>query len=440
MRGAELAGGWPIPIVRCRTTPIPKELRMSKSSRSVKKVVLAYSGGLDTSIILKWLQEELRLRGRDLHRRPRPGRGAGARPQEGGDARHQAAEHLHRGSARGVRARLRLPDVPGERALRGHLPARHLDRAAADRQEADRHRARRPAPTPSATAPPARATTRCASSSPITRWSRASRSSRPGASGTSRAARTSSRSPRSNQIPVAKDKRGEAPFSVDANLLHSSSEGKVLEDPAVEPPPYVFQRTVSPEEAPDKATIITVGFKKGDAVSVNGNPLEPRQPARHPQRLRPRQRHRPRRPRGEPLRRHEVARHLRDAGRHHPVARAPGDRIDHARPRRDAPQGRADAALRGADLLRLLVLARARDAAGGDRQEPGARRGRGAPEALQGQRDRRRAARARKSLYSSTLVTFEDDKGAYDQKDAEGFIKLNALRLRTLGMRDRTKR
>ena len=78
-----------------------------------------------------------------------------------------------------------------------------------------------------------------------------------------------------NQIPIAKDKRGEAPFSVDANLLHSSSEGKVLEDPAIEPPPYVFQRTISPEEAPDKATVITIGFEKGDAVSVDGKPLSP---------------------------------------------------------------------------------------------------------------------------------------------------------------------
>ena len=69
-----------------------------------------------------------------------------------------------------------------------------------------------------------------------------------------------------HQIPIAKDKRGEAPFSVDANLLHSSSEGKVLEDPAVEPPPYVYQRTISPMEAPDKATEIAVGFAKGDAV------------------------------------------------------------------------------------------------------------------------------------------------------------------------------
>ena len=65
-----------------------------------------------------------------------------------------------------------------------------------------------------------------------------------------------------HQIPVASDKRGEAPFSVDANLLHSSSEGKVLEDPASEPPPYVYQRTIAPEDAPDKATVITVGFAK----------------------------------------------------------------------------------------------------------------------------------------------------------------------------------
>src|SRR3974390_411505 len=69
-----------------------------------------------------------------------------------------------------------------------------------------------------------------------------------------------------NQIPIAKDKRGEAPFSVDANLLHSSSEGKILEDPAVEPDPLVYQRTLSPEEAPDRARHIVIGFERGDAV------------------------------------------------------------------------------------------------------------------------------------------------------------------------------
>ena len=137
----------------------------------VKKVVLAYSGGLDTSIILKWLQEtygcEVVTFTADL------GQGEELEPAraQGRDARHQAGQHLHRGPARGVRPRLRVPDVPRQRALRGRLPARHLDRPAADRQEADRDRAARPAPTPSATAPPARATTRCASSSPTTRWS-----------------------------------------------------------------------------------------------------------------------------------------------------------------------------------------------------------------------------------------------------------------------------
>src|SRR5215217_7647312 len=78
-----------------------------------------------------------------------------------------------------------------------------------------------------------------------------------------------------HQIPIAKDKRGEAPFSVDANLLHASSEGKVLEDPAMEVPDYVFSRTVDPEKAPDIATVITIGFEKGDAVSIDGVALSP---------------------------------------------------------------------------------------------------------------------------------------------------------------------
>ncbi len=78
-----------------------------------------------------------------------------------------------------------------------------------------------------------------------------------------------------HQIQVAKDKRGEAPFSVDANLLHSSSEGKVLEDPWIEPEEMVYQRTISPEAAPDKATVIEIGFKKGDAVSIDGEALSP---------------------------------------------------------------------------------------------------------------------------------------------------------------------
>ena len=78
-----------------------------------------------------------------------------------------------------------------------------------------------------------------------------------------------------HQIPIAKDKRGDAPFSVDANLLHASSEGKVLEDPSQEVPDYVFSRTIDPEKAPDKATYITVDFERGDAVAIDGKKLTP---------------------------------------------------------------------------------------------------------------------------------------------------------------------
>src|ERR671910_3139662 len=78
-----------------------------------------------------------------------------------------------------------------------------------------------------------------------------------------------------HQIPVPKDKQGEAPFSVDANLLHSSSEGKVLEDPWAEPPPYVYQRTIAPEDAPDRPTYAEIEFRKGDPVALDGRPLSP---------------------------------------------------------------------------------------------------------------------------------------------------------------------
>src|SRR5271168_61627 len=78
-----------------------------------------------------------------------------------------------------------------------------------------------------------------------------------------------------HQIPISKDKRGEAPFSVDANLLHSSSEGKVLEDPSVEAPEFVYQRTIAPEDAPDKAQTFTLAFERGDPVAIDGEALSP---------------------------------------------------------------------------------------------------------------------------------------------------------------------
>ena len=96
-----------------------------------------------------------------------------------------------------------------------------------------------------------------------------------------------------HQIPIAKDKRGEAPFSIDANLLHTSSEGKVLEDPAQDVPDYVYSRTVNPEDAPDRASYVTVDFERGDAVALDGEKLPPAALLGRAQRTRPRERHRP---------------------------------------------------------------------------------------------------------------------------------------------------
>ncbi len=142
-----------------------------------------------------------------------------------------------------------------------------------------------------------------------------------------------------HQIPIAKDKRGESPFSTDANLLHTSSEGKVLEDPAQETPDYVYSRTVNPEDAPDKPTYIWIEFEKGDAVGIDGGKTVAGPTADAAERTRPRERHRPPRSGREPVRRHEVARHVRDARRHDPLFRPSRHGIDHARPGRGSSQG-----------------------------------------------------------------------------------------------------
>ncbi len=189
-----------------------------------------------------------------------------------------------------------------------------------------------------------------------------------------------------HQIPIPKDKRGEAPFSTDANLLHTSSEGKVLEDPAEETPGYVYSRTIDPESAPDKPTVIEIGFKRGDPVSINGEAMSPA----------------------------TLLAALNAYGRDNGIGRldlvenrfvgmksrgmyeTPGGAIllvahraiefDHARPRSGAFEGRADAEIRRAHLQRLLVRPRAGTPADPDRQEPGARHGPRAPQALQGRR------------------------------------------------------
>jgi argininosuccinate synthase len=239
-----------------------------------------------------------------------------------------------------------------------------------------------------------------------------------------------------NQIPIAKDKRGEAPFSVDANLLHSSSEGKVLEDPAMEAESIVYQRTIDPQDAPDKPTIVEIGFERGDAVSIDGKALSPA----------------------------SLLTALNELGRANGVGRL--DLVENrfvgmkSRGVYETPGGtillgahRAMESItldRGAAHLKDELMPRYAELIyNGFWFSP-------EREMLQALIDKSQefvtgtvrlklykgnvitiGRSSPYSLYSQDLVTFEDDKGAYDQKDAQGFIKLNALRLRTLAMRKR---
>jgi argininosuccinate synthase len=242
-----------------------------------------------------------------------------------------------------------------------------------------------------------------------------------------------------HQIPIAKDKRGEAPFSVDANLLHSSSEGKILEDPNVEPHVDVYQRTVSPEEAPDKPTVIEIGFEKGDAVSIDGIKLSPATLLTKLNEL----------GKANGIGRVDLVENRFVGMKSRGVYETPGGTILYAAHRaiESLTLDRGAAHLKDELMPRYAALVyfgfwfapeREMLQAAIDKSQEfvaGTVRlklykgnviviGRSSPN----------------SLYSQDLVTFEDDKGAYDQKDAAGFIKLNALRLRTLAMRKRKLR
>ncbi|WP_421905841.1 argininosuccinate synthase [Mameliella sp.] len=239
-----------------------------------------------------------------------------------------------------------------------------------------------------------------------------------------------------NQIPIAKDKRGEAPFSVDANLLHTSSEGRVLEDPAEEAPEYVHLRTVNPEDAPDTPEVIEITFDKGDAVEINGEAMSPA----------------------------TILTALNDYGRTHGIGRldfvenrfvgmksrgiyeTPGGTI-----LLEAHRGIEQITLdSGAGHLKDSLMPRYAELIyNGFWYSP-------EREMLQAAIDKSQelvsgtvklklykgsvrciGRWSEQSLYSEAHVTFEDDAGAYDQKDAAGFITLNALRLRLLAARKR---
>ena len=239
-----------------------------------------------------------------------------------------------------------------------------------------------------------------------------------------------------HQIPIAKDKRGEAPFSVDANLLHSSSEGKVLEDPAREAESIVFMRTISPEEAPDKASYVEIGFEKGDAVSIDGETLSPAALLTKLNAL----------GKANGIGRLDLVENRFVGMKSRGIYETPGGTILLA-----AHRGIESITLdRGAAHLKDELMPRYAELIYNGFWFAPER------EMLQAAIDKSQefvAGTVRVklykgnvtvvgrsspfSLYSEKLVTFEDDQGAYDQKDAQGFIKLNALRLRTLAMRKR---
>jgi argininosuccinate synthase len=239
-----------------------------------------------------------------------------------------------------------------------------------------------------------------------------------------------------HQIPIAKDKRGEAPFSVDANLLHTSSEGKVLEDPAQEVPDYVYSRTVDPETAPDKPTVVMVDFERGDAVAIDSKTMSPA----------------------------TLLAKLNDLGKENGIGRL--DLVENrfvgmkSRGMYETPGGTILlAAHRGIESITLdRGAAHLKDEMMPKYAELVYYGFWFAPERemLQAAIDKSQefvsgrvtlklykgnvtviGRESKYSLYDQELVTFEEGAVAYDQRDAEGFIKLNALRLRTLGQRRR---
>ncbi|TXH39097.1 MAG: argininosuccinate synthase [Rhodospirillaceae bacterium] len=234
-----------------------------------------------------------------------------------------------------------------------------------------------------------------------------------------------------HQIPIAKDKRGEAPFSVDANLLHSSSEGKALEDPWQEPEEFVYQRTISPEAAPDKPTYIEIGFEKGDAVSIDGRKLSPAALLTKLNEL----------GKENGIGRLDLVENRFVGIKSRGVYETPGGTILY-----HAHRGIESITLdRGAAHLKDEIMPRYAELIyNGFWYSP-------EREMLQALIDKSQehvegtvrvklykghanvvGRKSPKSLYSLRHVTFEDDAGAYDQRDAAGFIKLNALRLRLM--------
>ena len=243
-----------------------------------------------------------------------------------------------------------------------------------------------------------------------------------------------------NQIPVTKDKRGDAPFSVDANLLHSSSEGKILEDPAIEADEIVYQRTIRPEDAPDQATVISMDFEHGDPVAIDGERLSPASLLTKLNAL----------GKANGIGRLDLVENRFVGMKSRGIYETPGGTILLAAHRgiesitldREAAHLKDSLMPRYAELIyngfwfspeRRMLQALIDESQGSVSGRVRLKLYKGNVTVI--------GRESPNSLYSMKHVTFEEDQGAYDQFDAQGFIKLNALRLRlgaTVGRRGGT--
>jgi argininosuccinate synthase len=420
-------------IARCKAYRGDIETWDDTMAKDIKKVVLAYSGGLDTSIILKWLQETYECevvtftadlgQGEELEPARKKAEMFGIKDIRIEDLREEFVADFVFPMFR-ANAMYEGLYLLGTSIARPLISKRLVEIAQETGADAISHGATgkgndqvRFELTANALDPSIKVI------APWREWDLRSRT-------------RLLEYAEANQIPIAKDKRGEAPFSVDANLLHTSSEGRVLEDPGVEAPDYVYQRTVDPEQAPDTPEYVKIGFEKGDAVSVNGVKLSPA----------------------------SLLEKLNELGGKHGVGRL--DLVENrfvgmkSRGVYETPGGtvlwhahrgiesitldRGAAHLKDEimpkyaeliyngfwfsperEMLQALIDKSQEFVAG----EVTVKLYKGSANVV--------ARTSPYSLYSEDLVTFEEGAVAYDHKDAEGFIRLNGLRLKTWAARNK---
>ena len=399
---------------------------------AVKKVVLAYSGGLDTSVILRWLQETYRCevvtftadlgQGEELEPARRKAENLGVREIFIDDLREEFVRDFVFPMFR-ANALYEGQYLLGTSIARPLIAKRQIEIARQVGADAVAHGATgkgndqvRFELSYYALEPDIKVI------APWREWELTSRT------------RLLDYADQ-HQIPVARDKRGEAPFSVDANLLHISAEGKVLEDPWEEPEEYVYSRTVAPEQAPDQPQYVEIDFVRGDPVAVDGTALSPAALLTRLNELGGR----------HGLGRLDLVENRFVGMKSRGVYETPGGTILLA-----AHRGIESLCLdRGAMHLKDELMSRYAELIyNGFWFSPE----REMLQALIDKSQERVEGRVRlklykglasvvgrqspNSLYSQAHVTFEEDQ-VYDQRDAEGFIKLNALRLRLAARRDR---